>query len=615
MKPKLLKLLAETTRHMTTYIRSHYRNDKKVLREKQMNVFKAVHSFFKKKLLSGYIKLPTGTGKTVLFGQIIRTVANSKSRALIVVPRIQLVQQTYESLKQFAPELGVGRIDMHHKEYGHKVAVLTYTSWQIQLRLKRISIDEFDYIILDEGHRALAPKIEKLVRKAKKESIVLGFSATPGFSGDKHLNELLEHEIYTMELHEAICLGLLSGARIMLVELDIDLSKTASARGDYDTKDLEKLINTKKVNDTALKVYKKYFNGECAIIYANSIQHVHDVVETFLKKGINAQAIHGSMPKKQREKILHDYQIGTFNVLVNCDLLNEGFDEPRVSVCLNLRPTQSAVLAEQRGGRVLRLDSNNPNKIAHVVDFIYKESSRRKKSILFSQITGGAHVLPDLFHTSKNPEQGGIRELRELIEIEGLKIIYDVYTIDEITKYRSEHNNKIKESYYRTWQEAAQAAINLGIYDSRSYLVLHKKDPRLNSAPSRFYEDFPGWFVFLKGVVPASKYKTWQEASRVVQKAKIGSVKEYKEFCKKDPKLYNAPNQAYSNFPGWYTFLGKKKQVLYRKWKQAHKIVKTLGLVHKKNYLKIYKNYSGLPGDPGRFYRDFPGWDIFLGKK
>ena len=610
MKQKLSHLLVETLRHMATYIRNHYGSSKKVLREKQMNVFEAVYAFFKEKKTSGYVKLPTGTGKTVLFGQIIRAVANGNSRALIIVPRIQLVQQTYESLKHFAPELSVGRINMYHKEYGDKITILTYTSWQIQLESGELSLDDFDYIILDEGHRALTPKIQPYVEAAKEKSIVIGFSATPGFSVEKHLSELLEHEIYTMELAEAIRLGLLSGVRVMLVDMDIDLSNTASLRGDYDVKDLEKLINTSKVNHTALEVYQRHFNGECAIIYANSIQHVSDVVATFSAAGIEARGIYGTIPKKERDQILNDYNAGIFNVLVNCDLLIEGFDEPRVSVCMNLRPTQSVVLAEQRGGRVLRLDPENPGKVASVVDFIYKESTRRKIAILFSQITGGALVLPELFHTSTNLEGGEIRNARELIEIDGVKIIYDVHTIDVLTKERMEHNNKLDLGKL-TWEELKAEVQRLNIRSSLEYHRVHHKHPRWPYAPRYYGKSWPDLFDF--------RYLKLTDLKKKLADLGIEKQKEYMAERKKGNHMDwpSIPPDFYPELKNWGELFGREKPT-YLELPELKKEVRKKKLKSVDEYRKEQQNHANWPAVPDRHYKQYGNtwisWPDLFGK-
>lgn len=599
MKKRLSQLLVATLHRMVAYIRDHYKNSEKILREKQMNVFKTIHAFFEEQKTFGYIKLPTGTGKTVLFGQIIRAVANGTSKALILVPRVQLVDQTYKSFKRFAPELSVGRINQHHKEYGNQITISTYTSWQLQLLSGELQITDFDYVILDEGHRALTPKIIPLVEEAKKVSIVIGFSATPGFSEAKHLKELLDHEIYVMELPEAIQLGLLSGVRVMLVEMDIDLSSTASVRGDYATKDLERLINTSKVNNTALEVYQKYFSGKCAIVYANSIQHVSDVVGTFMHAGIEARGIHGKTPKKLQKKILEDFHDKKFDVLVNCDLLIEGFDEPRVSVCLNLRPTQSFVLAEQRGGRVLRLDEDDDQKMAYVVDFIYKESTKRKHSVLFSMITGGALVLPETFSTSENLESGVFHSASEMLEIEGAHVIYDVHEVDELTKDTLRYNEEVVLDKL-PFEELRKEVLALKIRSWQEYLEVQKTKSRW-PADLRYYEEWKGWRDFV-----GSKYLALKDLQKEMKKLKVNTQEEYASESKKHADWPSTPILYYAEIENWYELFGRKKQT-YITLEELKIQVRKVGIKTIYEYRDQWKKHTDWPANPDIYYRDHGG--------
>lgn len=600
MKKRLSQLLDATLHRMVAYIRDHYKTSKKVLREKQMSVFKAVYDFFEEQKTFGYIKLPTGTGKTVLFGQIIRAVANGKSKALILVPRVQLVDQTYKSFKRFAPELSVGRINQHHKEYGNQITIATYTSWQLQLLSGEIQLTDFDYVILDEGHRALTPKIIPLVEDVKKVSIVIGFSATPGFSEAKHLKELLDHEIYVMELPEAIQLGLLSGVQVMLVEMDIDLSLTASVRGDYSTKDIEKLINTSKVNNTALEVYQKYFSGKCAIVYANSIQHVSDVVMTFMHAGIEARGIHGKTPKKLQKKILEDYHNKKFDVLVNCDLLIEGFDEPRVSVCLNLRPTQSFVLAEQRGGRVLRLDEDDDQKIAYVVDFIYKESTKRKRSVLFSMITGGALVLPETFSTSQNLKSGMFRSVNEMIDIEGANVIYDVHKVDELTKDAQRYNEQLNLTKL-AFDEFKKEVRALGIQSSLKFYEIQKGKNQWPADPRSYYEEWKGWSDIF-----GPKFLTLKELQKQLKRLKINTQGDYQEEQKNHGDWTSTPIKYYAEIKNWHELFGRKKQS-YVTLSELKIQVRKAGITTIYEYRDAWKKESNWPANPDVYYRDHSG--------
>jgi superfamily II DNA or RNA helicase len=52
-------------------------------------------------------------------------------------------------------------------------------------------------------------------------------------------------------------------------------------------------------------------------------------------------------------------------------------------------------------------------------------------------------------------------------------------------------------------------------------------------------------------------YSTWQEASLIIQEMGISTSKEYKRSYFKDPKLPSNPSGTYKDFPNWNIFLGK----------------------------------------------------------
>lgn len=113
--------------------------------------------------------------------------------------------------------------------------------------------------------------------------------------------------------------------------------------------------------------------------------------------------------------------------------------------------------------------------------------------------------------------------------------------------------NRRECEYYPTWQEASQAAIGLGFSGQCAYRAGYKSDKRLPSSPSVIYPDFPGWRIFLNN----SFYKTWQEASRAAINLGIVSFRGYLRLYFKDPMLPSSPYKAYPDFPGTAVFLGK----------------------------------------------------------
>ena len=86
-------------------------------------------------------------------------------------------------------------------------------------------------------------------------------------------------------------------------------------------------------------------------------------------QGLKAQAVSGETPKRELAEILAAYERGEIDVLVNAQLLAEGWNSPRATVCMHLAPTASKRIYQQRVGRVTR---RHPGKEAGiVVDFVH----------------------------------------------------------------------------------------------------------------------------------------------------------------------------------------------------------------------------------------------------
>ena len=79
--------------------------------------------------------------------------------------------------------------------------------------------------------------------------------------------------------------------------------------------------------------------------------------------------VSGETPKRELARILADYESGKVDVLVNAQLLAEGWNSPRATICMHLAPTASKRIYQQRVGRVTR---RHPGKEAGIViDFVH----------------------------------------------------------------------------------------------------------------------------------------------------------------------------------------------------------------------------------------------------
>ncbi len=438
------------------YITKHYGGEK-TLRGRQINVFEDLKQFLENGKKKGYVKLPTGVGKTVLFTEFIEAL---NLKTLIVVPRKILVKQTAEKIEEFAPELEYGKVFGAAQEFGRQVTIITYDSLLSKLESGELNSSDYDAVMLDEAHEALGPKRQEALKKFDKQLIV-GFTATPNFSERKRLSNILPDEIHTMTVKEGVEENMLCSISSIVVHTEADLSAVEIDKEKYSEKQLEQAVNIESRNQAAVKLYKNRFNGELALAYCVGVTHAEKVADEFNKAGIPAMAISGKTKRKDQERTLQQFKDGEIKVLCNADLLIQGFDEPKASVCFNLRPTKSLVDAEQRGGRALRINENNPNKHAYVVDFLDKGITAHNVPVLFADVIDGA-VFINSAEREKiigNNETENIRQPFTFIDIPGLNVTYDAQEIMKLVANLREEREKMPERIVKHTEEIALARL------------------------------------------------------------------------------------------------------------------------------------------------------------
>lgn len=402
----------------------------------QQEVFGTLRDFLEQGRTHGYIKLPTGSGKSHIFKRFLDAL---HERSLIIVPGNVLLDQTVEHLSGTSLGEDLGVINQHSKDYSANSIVTTYASIIRNIKDGKLDPKEFSVVILDEAHHAQGIKTREAIAQFG-HAITIGFSATPDFSEHKKLSHILEHEIYEMKVNEAIRSGLLSGAETAAIRTNIDISGVRVTGGEYNEKTLSSAVNKQARNQLAVQVYRERFQGHLAVAYCAGVDHAKSVAEEFVNAGVAAELISGDTPDGERKEILERFQRGETKVLCNAKLLIEGFDEPKASVCLNVAPTLSAVNAEQRGGRVLRLDPNNPDKIGYIIDFLddtgpirrnTRGPRRRTSPILYREVLGAVALRSAVSSesASDSKEESG---QPEPLRIQGLEVIGTEEEFDEV---------------------------------------------------------------------------------------------------------------------------------------------------------------------------------------
>ena len=151
------------------------------------------------------------------------------------------------------------------------------------------------------------------------------------------------------------------------------IAKVPLRRGEVDTEFdqemLAELLDQTPFNMAIADLYKTRFNNVPGVVYAAGVRHAYNVAKAFQDMGMKAKGVSGETPKRQLARILADYESGKIDVLVNAQLLAEGWNSPRATICMHLAPTASKRIYQQRVGRVTR---RHPGKEAGiVVDFVH----------------------------------------------------------------------------------------------------------------------------------------------------------------------------------------------------------------------------------------------------
>ena len=138
---------------------------------------------------------------------------------------------------------------------------------------------------------------------------------------------------------------------------------------DFDQEELAALLDQTPFNLAVADLYKTRFKDVPGVVYSAGVKHAHNVAKAFVEAGIKAKAVSGETPKRELTRVLAAYERGEIDVLVNAQLLAEGWNSPRATVCMHLAPTASKRIYQQRVGRVTRRTPGKESGI--VVDFVH----------------------------------------------------------------------------------------------------------------------------------------------------------------------------------------------------------------------------------------------------
>ena len=307
----------------------------------------------------------TGTGKTFLSAFDVGKF--KPVRCLYIAHREQILLRSAESFKTVLDldEDQIGILSGTRKEFDSKFTFATVQSLVMDKNLTKFSPNDFDYIIVDEVHRAGAKSYLKILDYFTPK-FMLGMSATPERTDDFNIFELFDNNIaYEIRLQRALEENLLVPFHYYGVqdfEIDGELID--------DQKILDKVQQRERMSFLLDKIEYYGHGGEKlrGLMFCSRKSEGAEVAEILGKKGYKAVFLSGEDSQEYRLEKIKMLENGELDYIVTVDIFNEGIDIPSINQVVMLRQTKSSIIFIQQLGRGLRLEKEKEYLV--VIDFI-----------------------------------------------------------------------------------------------------------------------------------------------------------------------------------------------------------------------------------------------------
>lgn len=334
----------------------------------------------------------TGTGKTYASAFAMR---NEKPRkSLFIVHRELIAKQALKSYRKvFGNTKKLALLSGNSKEYDADILFATMSMMAKAETLKKYSPDEFDWICIDEVHRAGSESYQKIMEYFNPE-FWLGMTASPERTDGFDIFRLFDHNIaYEIRLQHALKEDLLCPFHyfgITDIEIDGQISDEKS-----ELKNFSYLVSEKRVTYILNQANYYGHSGDRVkgLVFCSGKKEATELSAKFNARGYYTTVLTGENSEKQREECIRlltrdvpeeEQQMHMRNIcnetaydlekmpyldyIFTIDIFNEGVDIPEINQVLMLRPTESPIVFVQQLGRGLRKADDKDYVV--IIDFI-----------------------------------------------------------------------------------------------------------------------------------------------------------------------------------------------------------------------------------------------------
>lgn len=313
----------------------------------------------------GLVISATGTGKTYLAAFDVRRFAPRKM--LFIVHREQILNKAKKDFQRILAgvDKDFGVLSGTSKQLEAKYLFATIQTISKNETLENFGTDEFDYILIDEVHKAGASSYLKVIDYFKPK-FLLGMTATPERTDDFNIFELFDYNIaYEIRLQEALEEDMLCPFHYFGVT-DFEYNGKLID----DTTLLSHLVTEERVDHIIEKINYYGYSGESVkgLMFCSRKEEAIKLSEALNKKGFRTVALTGDHSQEERAHEVERLENGALDYILTVDIFNEGIDIPSINQVVMLRQTQSSIIFIQQLGRGLR--KHKSKTFVTIIDFI-----------------------------------------------------------------------------------------------------------------------------------------------------------------------------------------------------------------------------------------------------
>ncbi len=367
------------------------------------------------------IAMSTGTGKAVIIARAIKEVwplLTPVGKVLVFAHREELVDQLKATIERMNPGLKVGK-EMAG-DYADETCDVVVSCVASIGRAGATRLDRFGYfslVVCDEAHHSIASTYCNVfavtgVLNPDAKNVLLGFTATPkrrnlkrkekkeGLTYEEEsiiaLKNIYKKVVYSYPIRQAIKDGWLVPIRGYRVKTDTSLDNVKITAGDFQQDDLSKTVNTATRNAQVVDAWLNYGEGRQTVGFTVDIAHAKALADEFKKHNVKAEAVWGNDPERAVKLAQHKQR--EITVLLNAQVLTEGYDDWQVACIIGAAPTQSPTKYPQEIGRGTRLQEGAGN----LLDALNKGYALSKKDCIVIDMVDNyknntLSTLPSLF--------------------------------------------------------------------------------------------------------------------------------------------------------------------------------------------------------------------------